>query len=108
MSEASPNRGLFRIYAAECLIGSAFAFAVAYQLMDVSNAIVTVYLAIGVALWGIDMAVTGTRRSPTAREGRGLAHAVLLAAFALVWPLAVVAVVAFLGWGVVKALQQSN
>lgn len=108
MNEASPNRDLYRIYAAACLIGSATVVAIAFELSDLPDIGIIIYLAIGVALWCVDMLVTTIARGATAhagRQGHGLAHAVLIAGFALVWPLAVVAVLAFLGRGVVKALQ---
>ena len=104
MSEASPNRDLFRIYAAGCLIGTAFVVAVAYQLADAPDAAVTIYLAIGVVLWAIDMAVTGLSGHAVS-GGHGLAHAVLIAGFALVWPLAVAAALAALGVIAFKALR---
>jgi NADH:ubiquinone oxidoreductase subunit 6 (subunit J) len=106
VSEASPNRDLFRIYAVACLIGSAFVVAVAYSLADVSDVAVTIYLAIGVALWAVDMAVTGMVRRRTgdaANWEHGLAHAVLVAAFALVWPLVLLAA---LGAVAFKALRE--
>lgn len=109
MTEANPKRDLFRIYAVGCLIGAAFVVTVAYQLADVPDVAVTTYLAIGVALWAVDMVVTGIIRSRTvdaANWGHGLAHAVLVAAFALVWPLAVVAALFALGAVTFKALRE--
>lgn len=100
MSETTEDRGLFRLYAAACLIGAAMVVAIAFALSDFSNLAIAIYLGIGVALWCLDLAVTGVVR----QQDHALARLVLLAAFALVWPLAIAALVAFLGAATFKAL----
>ena len=98
MSESPANRDLFRLYAAACLIGAVMVVAVAFAATDLPDVGILIYLGIGVALWGLDLAITGVVR----QQEHGLARLVLLAAFALVWPLAIVALVVYLGSGVWK------
>lgn len=104
MSEATSSRDLFRIYAFACLIGCAAIATVAFQVSDLPDLGIAVYLAIGVVLWGVDLALTGVVR----QQNHGLARLVLLAAFALVWPLAVVALLVSLGAATFKALRRPN
>jgi hypothetical protein len=104
VSGAPDSCALFRIYAAGCLVGCALVVAVAFQLSDLPDLAIVIYLAIGVALWGVDLALTGVVR----QQDHGLARLVLLAAFALVWPLVVAALVVFLGAATFKALWRPN
>lgn len=102
MSETPDNRDLFRIYAAGCLIGCAAVIAVAFQLSDLPTLGIVIYLAIGIALWGVDLVSTGVVR----QRDHGLARLVLLAAFAVIWPVAVAALLVFLGATAFKALRR--
>jgi hypothetical protein len=102
VNEASPNQGLFRIYAAAWLIGAAMVVAVAFTASDLPKLGAAVYLCIGLALWAVNMVLT--KGAP--RNGHGLSHALLAAAFALVWPLVIVALVVYLGTAVVQAARQ--
>jgi len=89
VSEAIPNQTLFRLYAAMWLLASATVIMIAFDVSDLSDRGIAIYLGIGVALWAVDMAFAGRRST----RGHGLAHALLVAAFALVWPLTIVALV---------------
>ena len=100
MSETTDDRARFRFYAVACLIGAAMVVAIAFTLSDLPNLAVAVYLGIGVALWCLDLAVTGV----VGQQDHGLARLVLLAAFTLIWPLVVAALLAFLGVATFKAL----
>jgi hypothetical protein len=102
VSATTGNRDLFRIYAAGCLIGCAGVIAVAFQLSDLPTLGVVIYLAIGIALWGVDLALTGVVR----QRDHGLARLVLLAAFAVIWPVAIAALLVFLGVATFKALRR--
>ncbi|MET7687985.1 hypothetical protein ABZT06_08390 [Streptomyces sp. NPDC005483] len=93
MSEATPNQGLFRVYAASWLIAAVFAVTITFTATDLPKLGVAVYLGIGLALWAGNMLLT--KGGP--RNGHGLSHAVLAAAFALVWPLVTVALVVYSG-----------
>jgi len=101
MNEASPNQGLFRIYAAAWLIGAAMVVAVAFAASGPPKLGVAVYLCIGLALWAVNMVLT--KGAPT--NGHGLSHALLAAAFALVWPLVIVGLVVYLASGIVAGLR---
>jgi hypothetical protein len=102
VNEASPNQGLFRIYAAAWLMGAAMVVAVVFTASDLPKLGVAVYLCIGLALWAVDMVLTNGRP----RGGHGLSHAMLTAAFALIWPLVIVGLVVYLGTAVVQAARQ--
>ena len=102
MSEATPNQGLFRIYAVSWLIGVAMVIVVAFTASDLPDLGIGIYLGIGLALWAANMVLTKGRP----RDGHGLSHALLAAAFALIWPLVVVALVVYLGTAVVQAARQ--
>ncbi|MGW2721418.1 hypothetical protein [Streptomyces sp. NPDC001492] len=102
MSETSPNQGLFRLYAFECLIAAAFVIVIAFTISDVPHLGIAIYLGIGAVLWVVDMVLTGGRPA----DGHGLSHAVLVAAFALMWPLVVAALIGYVGLGVVDALRR--
>lgn len=96
MSETVPNEGLFRLYAAMWLVGLSLAAATVYTLADPSELTAAVYLAVGAGLWLLDLALVAIwrRRSlGTEADGHAAAHAILTAAFALVWPLALAGVV---------------
>lgn len=97
-----PNQSLYRIYATECLIASAAAITIAFQAAHLPDLAIALYLGIGAALWCVDMALTGSQ----APRGHGLSHALLIAAVALVWPLALVAVAAVLVHGVIQGLRK--
>ena len=101
MSETAPNQGLFRIYAFSWLLAAAFAITLAFTATDLPILGVVAYLGIGLALWAADMLLT--KGAP--REGHGLSHAVLAAAFALIWPLVIVGLVVYLASGVVAGLR---
>jgi hypothetical protein len=101
VNETSPNQGLFRIYAAAWLIGAAMVVLVAFTASDLPKLGVAVYLCIGLALWAVNMVLT--KGAP--RNGHGLSHALLTAAFALVWPLVIVALVAYLASAIVAGLR---
>lgn len=103
MSETHPNQGLFRIYAVAWLVAAAFVIVIAFQVSDLPDVAVAIYLGIGVALWVVNMALTGG----APRQGHGLSHALLAAAFALVWPLVIAAACAALGSMAFKALWRS-
>jgi hypothetical protein len=98
------NRGLFRMYAALWFAAAATAVTLALQLTGAPDLAIAIYLGIGAALWGADLVVTGTVRQPD----HGLARLVLLAAFALAWPVALVALVALLARAVIRDVQQPN
>jgi hypothetical protein len=104
MSEAVPNQALFRLYATLWLIGSVVFIVIALQNSDLPGLGVTIYLGIGVALWGANMALTGGR-SP---RGHALSHALLTAAFAPLWPLAIAALLAYLVLYAVKDLRRDR
>lgn len=74
---------------------------IAFTASDFPRLGIAVYLGIGVALWVADMVLTGGRPG----DGHGLSHAVLAAAFALVWPLVILALVVYLGSAVVQGLR---
>lgn len=101
MIDTTPNQSLYRLYAIACLIGAAMVIAVAFAVSDLPALGIAIYLGIGVALWCLDLVVTGV----VWQREHGLARLVLLAGFALVWPLAVAALVAFLGAATFKALR---
>lgn len=89
MSEVSPNQGRFRIYAFTWLIGSATVTLIAFDASGLSGSGMAIYLGVGAALWAVNMILTRGE----SRNGHGLAHAVLTAALALLWPLAIVVLV---------------
>lgn len=101
MSGATPNRGLFRIYAVSWLVGTAIVIVVAFQISGLPDRDIAIYLGIGLALWAVNMVLTKGRP----RDGHGLSHALLAAAFALVWPLVIVALVAYLASAIVAGLR---
>jgi len=104
MSEATPNQGLFRVYATSWLIAAAFVVTIAFTASDLPKLGIVIYLGIGLAMWVVNMVLT--KGGP--RNGHGLSHALLAAAFALVWPLVIVGLVVYLGTAVVQALRQPN
>lgn len=95
MSETVANQGLFRLYAVLWLVGLSLVAMVAHQLAGPSRSTAVIYLAIGAGLWLLNLALAATgRRGPgTEPDGHAAAHAILTAAFALVWPLALAGVV---------------
>lgn len=101
MSEATPNQGLFRVYATSWLIAAAFVVAIAFTASDLPKLGIAIYLSIGLTLWVLNMVLT--KSGP--RNGHKLSHALLSAAFALVWPLVIVALVVYLASGVVEGLR---
>lgn len=101
MNEVTPNQGLFRIYATAWLVAAVFAVTIAFTATDLPKLGIAAYLGIGLALWAVDMVLT--KGAP--REGHGLSHALLAAAFALIWPLVIVALVVYLGTAVVAGLR---
>lgn len=101
MNETSPNQGPFRIYAVSWLVGVAMVVAVAFAASELPVLGVAGYLCIGLALWTVNMVLT--KGAP--RNGHGLSHAMLTAAFALVWPLVIVALVAYLASAIVAGLR---
>ena len=102
MSEATPNQGLFRIYAVSWLVGAAMVVAVVFAASDLPDLGIAIYLAIGLALWVVNMLLTKGRP----RDGHGLSHALLAAAFALIWPLVIVGLVVYLGTAVFQAVRE--
>lgn len=98
MIEASPDRALFRLYAVTWLVGLSMAAVVAYELAGPPRPTVVVYLATGAGLWLLDLAFVATRRRATAGpqgDNHAVAHAVLTAALALVWPLVLAGILTF-------------
>lgn len=104
MTEAPSNQGLFRVYATSWLVAAVFVVTITFTATDLPKLGVAAYFGIGLALWAVNMVLT--KGGP--RNGHGLSHALLAAAFALVWPLVIVALVAYLGTAVVHALRQPN
>jgi hypothetical protein len=102
MSDTAAGRDLFMVYAATCLTAAALAVVIAFQISDLPDLDIAIYLGIGVALWCLNLALTGVIR----QQNHGLARLVLLAAFALVWPLVIAALVGYLGWDAVRAARQ--
>lgn len=102
MSEAARNQGLFRVYAASWLTAATFAATIAFTASDLSNLAIAIYLGIGLALWAVNMVLTKGRP----RDGHGLSHAMLAAAFALIWPLVIVGLVVYLASGVIAGLRR--
>ncbi|MFJ4932329.1 hypothetical protein ACIP8U_00460 [Streptomyces pseudovenezuelae] len=102
MTEATPNQGLFRIYAVNWLVGAAMVVTVAFTASDLPDLGIAIYLGIGLTLWIVDMVLT--KGAP--RTGHALSHAMLAAAFALVWPLVVVALVMYLASGVIAGVRR--
>lgn len=102
MSSTTANHGLFRIYAIACLIAAVFVITIVFEASNLPDLGIVIYLGIGVALFILDLALTGTVR----QRQNGLARLVLLASFALVWPAVVVALIVYLGWAVAREVRQ--
>lgn len=101
MSERVPNQGLYRIYATEWLVAAGFVVAIVFTTSDLPKLGIAIYLGIGLALWAANMALT--KGGP---RGHGLSHALLAAAFALVWPLVIVALVGYLASAVWEGVRR--
>ena len=101
MTTRVENQGLFRVYAITWFAFAATAFGLAYAAADVPVSAVATYAAIGVGLWLVNMVLT--KGGP---QGHALSHAVLAAAFAVVWPLVVAALALYLGSAVCSALRE--
>ncbi|MWA08766.1 hypothetical protein [Streptomyces sp. BA2] len=101
MSKAVPNQGLFRVYTVAWVVAAGMVVVVTFAVIDLPPEGIVAYLLVGAILWGIDMALTGGRSEP----GHGASHAILVAAFALVWPLVLLGVMGYLVWGVARELQ---
>ncbi|WP_328336759.1 hypothetical protein [Streptomyces violaceus] len=102
MSERAANQGLFRFYALGYLITGIFVMVIAFEVSDLPDLGIAIYLGFGVVLWVVNMVLT----SGQPRGGHGLSHAVLSAAFALVWPLVIVALIYYLSLGVIEGLRR--
>ena len=102
MSAPVPSQGLFRLYAVLWLVGAAAAVTLAFQLAVLPHVVGVGYLAVGVALWAVDMVLT----SGSPRQGHGLAHAVLVAAAALAWPVVLLVLAGYLGRGVMQEIRR--
>lgn len=101
MSETVPNQGLFRMYAVAWVVAASMTVMVAFAATGLSPEGIVAYLLVGALLWGIVMALTGGR----SERGHGASHAILVAAFALVWPLVLLGLMGYLAWGVARELQ---
>ncbi|MCX5598426.1 hypothetical protein OOK29_09775 [Streptomyces phaeochromogenes] len=104
MSETVPNQGLFRMYAVAWVVAASMVVVVAFAVTDLPPEGIAAYLLIGAILWIIDMVLT--KGGP--RPGHAASHAVLVAAFALIWPLIPVALIGYLAWGAVRALRDER
>lgn len=104
MSGTSPNQSRFRIYALMWVNASVLVVATAFVLADPPTLFTVVYFVLAGVLWGGNMALNGTRRADAATQDHRLAHALLTAAAALVWPLTLALVVVILAGGVVSDL----
>jgi hypothetical protein len=93
------NQGLFRLYAVVWFVFAATVLNVVYAATDVPGAAVVIYAAIGFGLWLIDMMVT--KGGP---QGHALSHAVLVAAFAVIWPFVIAALTLWFGVTLVRAV----
>jgi hypothetical protein len=101
VSAQTENQGLFRVYAVTWFAFAATAFSLVCTATGVPGSAVVIYAAIGGGLWLVNMVLT--KGGP---QGHALSHAVLAAAFAVVWPLVVAALVVYLGSAVFSALRE--
>lgn len=101
MSETIPNQGLFRMYAVAWTAAASMTVMVAFAATGLPPEGIVAYLLVGALLWGIDMVLT--KGGP--RSGHGASHAILVAAFALVWPLVLLGLMGYLVWEVARELQ---
>lgn len=104
MSETIPNQGLFRMYAVAWVAAASMTVMVAFAATGLPREGIVAHLLVGALLWGIDMVLTGGRSAP----GHGASHAILVAAFALVWPLVLAGILVFLVAGVVHGLRSDR
>ncbi|MEU3613496.1 hypothetical protein ABZ725_14430 [Streptomyces sp. NPDC006872] len=102
MNDAVPNQRLFRLYAAAWVLAASAAVAITFQLVRPSPTAVFIYLGIAAVMWGVDARLAGGRRP----HGHGVSHGLLIAAIALVWPLAIVVLAALLAGDVAKGLRR--
>ncbi|MGW7087542.1 hypothetical protein ACWGH2_29155 [Streptomyces sp. NPDC054871] len=103
MSETIPNQGLFRMYAV-AWVAASMTVMVAFAVTGLPPEGVVTYLLVGALLWGIDMVLTRGR----SERGHRASHAILVAAFALVWPLVLAGILVFLVAGVVHGLRSDR